>query len=250
MDCKLLKLYKIILLTILGFSVQATTFIETPIVNRLDFASGVIRGKFLGSSFKKDPMGKVITEATFQIIAVSGIKPNEMINRNSFRVSYPGGQWNGMTYKVSGTPSFTQGEDVILMVKKGKFGFILPDLAFSKFDIKVVDGKEILESEIFSNKEGIGKISLKDFSEMTKQKFGVALVNFNTDKHIYVDEKHKRVAVNAEILKNYEGRVRRARRPASVSKEETDDSIPIIWFVLALGILGFLSNVLLRGREE
>jgi len=251
MRSKSLKLYNIILLAIWGFSVEATTFIETPVVNRLERASGAVRGKFLGLSFKKNPLGKVITEATFQIIAVSGIKPNEIINRNTFRVSYPGGEWNGMTYKVSGTPSFKQGEDVVVMVKRGKFGFILPDLALSKFDINIVDGREILESEIFSNKQGVGKISLKDFNEMLRRKFGVPLVTFNTDKHIYVDESHKRVAVHSDLLKNYEGRRgRHTRRPAAVNKEETEDSIPIIWFVFVLGILGFISNILLRGREE
>lgn len=250
MNSKSLKLCNLILLAILNISAMATTFIETPVEDRLELSSGAIRGKFLGSSFKKNPMGKVVTEATFQVIAVSGIEPNEIINRNTFRVSYPGGEWNGMTYKVSGTPSFKQGQDVVLMVRKGKFGFILPDLALSKFDIKVRDGKETLVSEVFPNKQGVGKISLDDFNKMVKNKFGTPLVSFNTDKHIYVDENHKRVAVHAQIFNDYEGREPRSRRPASLNTEEADDSIPIIWFVLALGLLGFISNFLLRGREE
>jgi len=250
MNSKSLKLYNIIVLAILGFSVKATTFIEAPVENRLELASGVVRGKFLGSSFKKSPIGKVITEASFQISGISGIKPNKIINRNTFRVSYPGGEWNGMTYKVSGTPSFKKGGDVVLMVTSGKFGFILPDLALSKFDVKVEDGKEILKSEIFPNKKGVGRIPLEDFNELLRRRFGTPLVSFNTDKHIYVNKSHKRVAVHADILKNYEGRRYRGRRPASIKKEEVDNSIPIFWFILALGILGFVSNVLLRGREE
>lgn len=251
MKPKLLKIYSLVLLSILSMSALGTTFIENPVSTRLEMATGAIRGKFLSSTYKKNPVGRVVTEATFQVSAVSGIKPNEIINRNTFRVSYPGGQWNGMTYKINGAPTFSEGEEVVLMVSKGKFGFVLPDLALSKFEIKVVDGREVLVSGVFSEKEGVGKISLTDFNSLAQAKFGMPLVSFNSDKHIYVDQKHKRVTVNTTILDNYEGREKRKRRPASIGQQkESDDSIPIIWFVLALGFLGFLSNFLLRGKEE
>ncbi len=250
MKPKSLKIYISILLAMLSLTTFGTTFIENPISSRLNIANGVIRGRYIGSTYKKNPVGRVVTEATFKVTAVSGIKPHEIINRNTFRVSYPGGEWNGMTYKVSGTPTFSEDEEVVLMVTKGKFGFILPDLALSKFEVKVVDGNEILVSGVFSEKEGIGKIALEDFNTLTKEKFGTPLVSFNTDKHIYVDEKQKRVAINTQVLNDYEGRESRKRKPASINQEEADDSIPIIWFVLALGFLGFLSNFILRGKEE
>ncbi len=244
------KTFSLVAATLLSFSALATTFIENTVATRMEMANGVVRGTFLSSSYKKNPVGRVVTEATFRVAAVSGIKPNEIINRNTFRVSYPGGEWNGMTYKVSGAPSFSEGDEVVLMVKKGKFGFVLPDLAFSKFNIEVVDGNEILVSSIFPDKQGIGKISLEEFDQLAQAKFGTPLVSFNSDKHIYIDKKHRRVTVNTQVLNDYEGREVRKRMPASEHNEEADDSVPIIWFVLALGLLGFLSNFLLRGREE
>ncbi len=246
MSSKILKLYMLIIFSFFTGKAFATTFIETPVEGRLEVSSGIVRGRFLGSSFKKSPDGKVVTEATFQVFAVSGIEPNEIINRNTFKVTYPGGEWNGLTYKVSGTPNFKEDEEVVLMVSKGKFGFILPDLAFSKFTITEVDGGETLVSSIFSDKEGIGKISLAEFNKMAESKFGSPLVSFNSDTHIHTS---KNTYANNTLLENYESREPRERKPASKPKDE-DENFNFIWFVLALGVLGFLSNLLLRGREE
>lgn len=243
------KLLKIGILMGISLSTWATTFIETPISGRLDIASGAVRGTFLGSTFKKNPVGRVVTEATFQVSAVAGIEPNEIINRNTFKVSYPGGQWNGMTYKVSGSPQFKIGEDVVLMVSKGKFGYILPDLSLSKFSVKEYEGSEVLVSSIFSEKEGIGRISLDEFNSLSQEKFGTQLISFNSDKHIHTKEKSKRI-VSQDLLNNYQGRKATQRKPASVGPQESDDSIPIFWFAFALGFLGFISNLVIRGKEE
>ncbi len=248
MNSRLLKLCNFVLFGLMSASIFATTFIETPVSSRLEVATGVIRGNFIGSTYKKNPMGRVVTEATFQVTQASGIEPHQMINRNTFKVSFPGGEWNGMTYKVSGTPQFKKGEDVVLMVTKGKFGFILPDLTLSKFSVYKKEGSEVLVSSIFSEKNGVGKITLTEFNELANHRFGTPLVSFNSDTHIHIAQNKKHVAATS-IINDYKARDTRARTPSSI-QDEADDSIPIIWFVLALGLLGFLSNFLLRGRRE
>lgn len=217
-------------------SVLATVFIETPIEDRLQHSNGVIRGKFLGKVYKKLPSGKVVTEATIKVSEFSGLEQNEIINHHNFKVMYPGGVWLGRVYKVHGTPTFSQGQDVVLIVKKGEFGYILPNMALSKFDLETNDKKVTLKSSIFSEKKGVGRIGLEDFSLLVESSFGEPMHKLVIDK--YVD-------------KGVRARKFRKRQPASVSKEEApneDESIPVIWFVIGLGLLGFFSNHLFKGK--
>jgi hypothetical protein len=252
MISNLLKLLIMAGLVLKITSITATTFIETSIESRLEQATGVVRGHFIGSTFKKNPLGRVVTEATFRVSAIAGIEPHQIINRNTFKITYPGGEWNGLTYKVSGIPTFRTNEEVVLIVSKGKFGYILPNLALSKFTISLDDeGKsEILTSSIFSEKAGIGRISFAELKKMSAKRFGTPLVSFN-DKHIHIDRTYASAAQNP-LLYDYKGRDGRSlknRKPASFEKDE-EGNVPILWFILALGFLGFLSNFILRGKEE
>lgn len=225
-----------ILLILFIQKVEATVFIETPIEDRLQHSSGVIRGKFLGKVFKKLPSGKIVTEATIKVSEFSGLEQNEIINHHNFKVMYPGGVWLGRVYKVHGTPTFTQGQEVVLIVKKGEFGYVLPNMALSKFNLETNDKKIFLRSSIFTDKKGVGNLSLEEFSILVESSFGEPMHKLVIDKYV---DKGKRVRKNGK------------RKPASVSNEDQnseDESIPVIWFVIGLGLLGFFSNHIFKGK--
>lgn len=226
----------LMLFSVLSFSVEATLFLETSVEDRLNFATGVIKGKFLGKVYKKLPSGRVVTEVTIKVEAFSGLKQNEIINHNNFKVTYPGGVWQNRVYKVHGAPNFKPNETVVLLVKKGDFGYIVPDLAMSKFSIIKKDQKLHLQSDVFSNKKGVGLIGLNEFESLVERSFGTGLEKLVVDK--YVD-------------KNTQGHKGTKRTPANVNdsnKSDDGDSIPVIWFVLGLGSLGFVSTLLMRGK--
>lgn len=223
-------------LSLLSLSAVATTFIETPIEDRLKQASGVVKGTFLGKVYKKLPTGRVVTEVTIKVDAFSGLQQNEIINHNNFKVIYPGGVWQNRVYKVHGAPSFKPNEVVVVVVKEGDFGYIVPDLALSKFSLIKRDQKTYLQSEIFSDKKGIGLIDIQEFNSLTEKNFGTKLEKLIVDK--YVD-------------KNIPGQKGTSRKPASSNRNATsdeEDSTPVIWFVLGLGLLGFISTLLVRGK--
>lgn len=225
-----------VILVLFTQSVSATVFIETPIEDRLQHSSGVIRGKFLGKVYKKLPSGKIVTEATIKVSEFSGLEQNEIINHHNFKVMYPGGVWLGRVYKVHGTPSFTQGQEVVLIVKKGEFGYVLPNMALSKFDLETNDKKVTLKSSVFPDKKGVGHLSLEEFSVLVEGSFGEPMHKLVIDK--YVDKGVRARKINK-------------RQPASMSKEEKsseDENIPVMWFVIGLGILGFFSNHLFKGK--
>ncbi len=231
-----LRLSLLSYLLVTGLEVKATVFIETPIKDRLQHSSGVIRGKFLGKVYKKLPTGRVVTEATIKVQGFSGLTQNEIINHHNFKVTYPGGVWQGRVYKVHGTPVFHQGEEVVLIVQKGDFGYLLPNMAMSKFRIEKNGKEEVLRAAVFSDKKGVGHINMNEFDSLVNESFGEPIHKLVVDK--YVDKGRK-------------SEVKRKRSPASIAKEQEeseDEKIPVIWFVLGLGILGFFSNHLFKGR--
>ncbi|MCF8058210.1 MAG: hypothetical protein K9K67_02870 [Bacteriovoracaceae bacterium] len=217
---------------------KATVFVETSIEDRLEQASGVIRGSFIGKSYKKLPSGRVVTEATFKLTDVSGIGPNEIVNHNNFKVLYPGGVWQNRIHKIHGSPEFKMNEEVILVIKKDRFGYIMPDLSLSKYNVIQEDGKSYVKSAIFSEKKGIGKMAFSEFEILLQNIYGSPLHKLTVDK--YIDKGRVRDANGNE------------RTPASIKrvKETEDDDIPVIWFVLGLGLMGFLPTLFFRGKRN
>ncbi len=236
------KLYKcLILCVILVSPLMAATFIPVPIVERLKYSDGLVGGTFYGGSVKKLPSGEVVTEYSFKVSSIAGISPNSIVNKDSFTVLVPGGAWNGNIHKISGTPTFRKGEEVILMVRKGPFGYIMPDLSFSKFSYKVIEGEEFLVSPIFPDKSGIGKVKLSELQVMSRDHFGTELVSFNVDKFI------DRSDLEAPEKKSIRSK---KRAPASQDVDEKEERLPFIWSILALGFLGFFSTTLSRSGNK
>jgi hypothetical protein len=143
--------YILMISFLMSFNMRATTFIPLSIEQQMRDATGVIRGIYQGSSYKKERNDKVVTEASFKIKTMSGIKNHEVINKNNFKVIFPGGKWHGVTYQITGTPDFKVGEEVVLLITKTNMGFFLTNLALGKYTIKKEFGKEYLTSVVFPN---------------------------------------------------------------------------------------------------
>ena len=231
----------LILLSVFCAPCFGTTFIPTSVAERINYSDGIVGGNYLGKSVKKLPSGQVVTEHSFKVSKIAGISPSSIVNKNNFKILVPGGAWNGSVHKISGTPTFKRGEEVVLMISEGPFGYIMPDLSFSKFNYQSIDGKKFLVSPIFSNKPGVGKISLDDFQKISEDHFGSKLAHFNIDKFI------DKPSFVPTIKK---GRRVNPRAPASEKTEEKESNSPFIWAVFALGILGFFSTTLYKGGKE
>jgi len=209
-------------------SVWAASFLPIDIVERMKNSDLSIRGIYQGKSYKKLPGGRVVTEHVFSVKQSAGASANEIINKNSFKVIAPGGVWNGLRYKVSGTPHFESGDDVVLMVSKGKYGLTFPDLAMSKFQVKRKLGREVLVSEVFSNRENVGKITYEDFKIMAHSFYGEEFKDFEADKFVYGKKAKKKPGVS--------------RKLASVEKDNQEASsgkkFSFFWLTLVLSLLG------------
>lgn len=218
------------------------TFIPTPIEDQVDHSYGVIHGKFVSKTYKKLKTGEVVTEATIKINSSSGIKNSEIINKNNFKVLYPGGTWQGIVYKVQGAPNFSNDEEVVLLINKGKFGFAVSNLGMGKYKVVNKLGRKHLVSSIFPNHPKIGKISFEDFNDIVLNTKGASLQKVNKDKFVYRGE---------ERDESFYGQDDGRRGPASISErtKESESTLNVFWLVLLFATLGGYSAFAMRKNK-
>lgn len=234
------NLLKITLLSLMCMtSAFATTFRPTPPERLIYDSHAVIHGVFNGQTYKKLPSGQVVTEGIFTVIKSAGIKHNDVLNKNAFRVMYPGGEWQDVTYKVFGSPKFKLGEEVVLMLRSSKYGYTVNSLLAGKFKVeRHRDEGVMLRSSVFPNHEKYGVISYEDFNEIVKDKFGEQLHEIFSDR--YVNRVTKKKVVDSQITV----RSRDGREPAS-TEHEPEGVSTTIWLAIIFGVMGalFLKSV-------
>lgn len=235
------------LLTIHSMVVCGATFIPLSLDKQLEDASGVLKGKFVGLSYRKLGENKIITEATFQIIESSGIKQKDIINKNNFKVIYPGGKWQNLDYRVSGAPSFKLNEETILVVKKSPLGFVVKGLSMGKYLIEKNREEVYLKSSVFPDHPVLGKISLKDFNESLVRSFGSPLVGVKTDKFVYVPTKVKKKSSGRSPAS-----VGNNRHIASEVMDSNEDksSKSTFWLVILFAVLGGYSVLSIKKKSH
>lgn len=227
------KLGKIYLITnlLMAFKAMATIYIPTPLEDQVKESYGIVRGNYQGQVYKKNSKGDVITEISISLKETSGLKPGDIINKNNFKVAFPGGVWQGIRHKYSGSPKFVEGEDVVLLIFKGSNGFHLLNFGLGKYSVQREAGTYFLNSEIFPNNRKISGISLSKFQMMVENRFGAPLSEFKGEKFVYTPVKAK----SRNSKKSF-------RSPASVEEAEqpnqTGNNTTMFWLMIILSVLG------------
>ncbi|MBK23706.1 MAG: hypothetical protein CME70_06840 [Halobacteriovorax sp.] len=239
MKLYLLKLYFLIFL---GFSSLAfsAVYIPTPLEDQIKESYGVIRGKYQSKVYKKNSRGEVITEISIALDKSSGLKPGDIINKNNFKVTIPGGVWQGIVHKYSGSPEFSPNEDVVLLINRGSNGFHLLNFGLGKYTISKEAGTTYLNSAIFPKNSQISGIRYQDFQSMVEDKFGEPLSDFKGEKFVY----------NSKKLNLNNGNSKSSRAPASINQErpENESNTAMFWLMIVLSVLGTSSYKLFNRK--
>lgn len=216
----------------------AATFLPIEIVERMKNSDAAVFGEYNGQTYKRLSNGQVVTEYSIKVEKFTGLRPNELISKNNYKVIVPGGVWNNEVHKISGTPKFRIGEKIVLMVKKGPYGYTLPDLSMSKFKVVRKNNQLILKSDIFTDTYNVGRISLKEFNGFAEAIYGKELTAYNSDKFIY---------------KKIDKDKKSGRHIASYSDEVStnkSNSFSFVWLTLTFALLGFIGSVIAKGRKD
>ena len=217
--------------------VKGTTFLEVPLEIQVRNAEGVVWGKFKSKSTKKIS-GTIVTEATFELLAVSGIEPSEIANKkDNFKIIYPGGNWQGITYKVLGAPDFEKGEEVLLFVGKERYGFGLVNLALSKYSVERRKEEIFFKNSVFPSHHSLGKISLGHLNTLLEERFQHPFVRVVQDKYPYPKGR-----LNKRYVRKG-GKTLEERKPASLDsfdkgtkKQKSYEGM--VWIILIFTIFG------------
>lgn len=234
MDLRLMLLFCILLFS----TASATQFIPIPIERQIDESDAVIHGVFRSKNYRKLDSGQVITQASFKLIGSVGLYPGEILNKNNFVVSFPGGVWQGLVYKIIGAPTFYKKEEVVLLLNKKNKGYVIKDIALGKYNIrKTVEEGTYLISSVFKDHSKLGKIKMDEFKLLLSDRFGTSLDKITSDRFVYRPENDKR---------------KNGRAPASSIEEDSpaSSSTTAFWVAILFGLIGGFSYLIHRRKKR
>lgn len=246
----MMSLYRLlavpILMHLLAFNIAySTIFIPTPIDQQLENVNAVIRAEYQGETSRRLVTGDVVTELTFKLKFQAGLSHREIINPNNFKVLVPGGTFDGIVYFVHGAPKFKLGEESILFITKGQFGFQLYNLGLGKYNIIQNKNEFTIRSEVFPGHPELGNISYKNFNTLIENKFGIGL---------------SEIEINYTVQKNSStAKLESSRYPSSLDgsinsnseleSENGEYSLIFIFLMMSFGTLGFIATKISRRKS-
>lgn len=243
-------MYKLkILLIFVIFEVNATTLLPLPIAEQLKSSKGVIFGTYKSKLFKRIH-GVVVTEATFSVSESIGLGPNEIINKNNYKIIYPGGVWNGEVHQTIGAPNFKIGEKVALILKETKLGITVKGQSLGKYSVLQKGPHVYLSSEAFPTHHLLGNIKIKNFKSELMQYYTQDIKKFGK---VQITKNNKYIPKPRDININKKHGKYSGRMPASVKRsnlEEEESSPTLLWAGLLFAFFGIISTLFSRRSQR
>ncbi len=218
-----------------SFIANSATIVPIAIERQLQDASAVIHGTVIkqNSVYR---FNQVFTEVTFKVERSAGLSYMDIRVNNSFALLYPGGTWQGVVYDVSGTPRFTIGENVVVLVTKSEVGYVPTNSGLAKYNLYRKGGEVFLGSSYASQNPKLNAIPMQHFEEVVKNSIGQRLADNHSDK---TGSSKAKIVAEAKEKQRKDG-----REIASIS-EDLDENKPsestIIWPVILFALLGAYS---------
>jgi hypothetical protein len=207
--------------------------LRVPLKVQLKQSDGVIHGIFQGQTVRKLSDGSIVTENTFQILNKSASSQINIVNWDNFKILTPGGVWQGLVHHVQGTPRFRQGEEVILLLKKGKYGVEISGLGAGKYKLKKTGQQSVIYSTIFPYDKKLGNISLSDFNQVLQEAYGEPLHD-GRDKASWASRKFTHMRGISSV--NDDQSRRETKRLGQSKKDQSGFSLGGAFFLLLMFI--------------
>lgn len=234
-----------------GLPAMATTYYPLPIHKQLDESKAVIKGEYQGATYKKTSTGEIVTVASFRVDDYVGLKENEILNKQDFKVIFPGGKWNKMVYTIDGAPKFQKGESTVLFLNKSRHGFVLNGLSLGKYDIIKKDGEVGVSSSVFPNHPKLGFIPLEEFNSELDDRFGKKLSSLGMDRAFSLTLASN-VRMPAAAKKGETPRAKsRGRVPASTKKQyqASTEGMSAFWLVMLFAVMGLYPVFFIKKKD-
>lgn len=237
---------KIFIFIILMIQVAfATTFIPLPLDKQVESASIGAEVVLLNMQGFKHPAGYIATEYRFKIIEATNLNPEELDN-GKLVLTLPGGNHNGVTTVVDGSPRFNPGERIFLLLKKIDNKIYLSNFTLGKFNIQKIENEEYYVNEVFPNLQNVGRIKKSTMKKLMNDKWNLVTVKSDSNNP---NNKDKSITIlNLPIEKDKNVSEDKTER-AIASEDSTVDWLNI--FIYCLSFFGIVfSLLLLKSKKE
>lgn len=228
---------------------NSTTFMPVSFETQISESDAVLEGTFLRKQYKKNQKNEVVTDAFFKIKGLAGIKLSEITNNNEFKVTYQGGIWQNIHYKVMGSPEFKKGENVIILLNKQSDGYWIHNLKLGQYNIKKNNESTQVVSSVFPFHPKHGKINYDRFVSLTEEILDTEFVYMKDVIKNYINIQNKINKTNSQNSKNKVRRKLASNNDNTINKSKSNELgiyTPSIILLLCLGVYFFY----LRIRED
>lgn len=223
----------------------ATTFIPLPLDKQVESAGMGAEVVLLNMQGFKHPAGYVATEYRFKVIEPTNLDPNELED-GKLVLSLPGGNFDGVTTVVDGSPKFNPGERIFLLLKKIEGKIYLSNFTLGKFNIQKIDGEEYYVNEVFPNMPNVGRIKKSTMKKLMNEKWNLVSLKIDSSKP---NDKNK----NISILKLPDEKVN-TKANGKIERDIASEESSIDWlniFIYCLSFFGIVfSLLLLKSKKE
>lgn len=227
------------LLFILSFTIMlpaiASTFVPLTMKSQIKESDGIVIGEVL-STESIEENDKILSRVTLKLKNWINVEPQDY----EVELYFPGGTVQNRTVKVSGSPKFVLGEEVMVFTKAIKNKMWVQNLGLGKFKIQKVGSSKVLINQIFPNHPLVGQMTLNKFLKLSEK---VKKKNF-TNRWLHIDEVEKDNKVVGRQLKN-------TRAISSIEEvENTKEHVKnTTWLLLFMASL-FVIYLFIRKRSS
>jgi len=223
----------------------ATTFIPLPLDKQVESASMGAEVILLNMQGFKHPAGYIATEYRFKVIEPTNLDPAELED-GKLVLTLPGGNFDGITTVVDGSPKFNPGERIFLLLKKVEGKVYLSNFTLGKFNIQKIEDEEYYVNEVFPNMPNVGRIKKSTMKKLMNEKWNLVSINIDNSKS---DNKNKPIS----ILKLPKDK-NQTKPDDKVERSIASDESSIDWlniFIYCLSFFGIVfSLLLLKSKKE
>lgn len=230
-----------------------------PMEGQLDSSEAVIHGIYNGQVHRRDKNNKVVTDLRFSLLKSVGIKFSEIINKNDFRVTVPGGKWKGVNYHDSASPQFNKGDEVVLFLSRGEIGFRISNLTVGKYNVLRGDDRELyLRLDNAPDHKVLGKINYFEFDRKVEYAFGSKMKAVKSDIYVSRDGASRRrfgwKKIQDEDIRrgiaSLEEKIQQRKTVRGGSAESISTFKYFVWSILILGALFAFSQYIVNKRGK
>jgi hypothetical protein len=211
----------------------ATLFVPLPIDKQVEEANAAAEVKLESARSFRDDRGMTMTEYRFNVLDSFSLAPEDL-DAGQLVMTMMGGTFEGMTSYIDGAPKFQIGKRNFLLLKKIQSKYYLSNFTLGQYDIVLVDGKDVLVSEVFPQDPKVGRISKEKMIELIKEKWKIS--HFLAPKE---SPSQMKIVNNKMVASPPNAPKIEARSPAQ--DESATESTPMFfWWALAF-VTGFFS---------